>query len=162
MSCASSTTKHIRRHLFLILLALLMTALSARMANFEHLIAKMNKYYLFLACVTTIGSAVTGFWLLAPGVVAGMFTFLFLQSVFHLNVESAEFYFFTDNKLMYPGGPHFSMQKYPTVVGVLSVFFNMVGLVLYNCGMHKVRGVTCMNHVLRYVYESRVSSALRV
>ena len=91
---------------------------------------------------------VGGFWLLTPRVVAKLVTFLVAQNLFHISIESASFFFFTDNEEMYPEGPHFSTEFYTTAIGMVSTVFSLLGITSYNCCMHKVRRA--------YVYELRV------
>jgi BT1 family len=58
--------------------------------------------------------------------------FYFIQTMCAVSIEGATFYFFTDNKEQYPGGPNFSVKFYTTVVGLVGATFNLIGLWTYN------------------------------
>jgi folate/biopterin transporter len=58
-------------------------------------------------------------------------TFFLLQAVLTVNINGATFYFYTDNEIQYPEGPHFSAFFATTGVGFVSSITSLVGLYVY-------------------------------
>jgi len=68
--------------------------------------------------------------LLRP-MIAKVNAFFLVQSSMTFSISGATFYFYTDTAEQYPEGPHFSMQFYTTVLGVVSTVFTLLGIWSY-------------------------------
>merc|ERR1719263_1013088 len=69
-------------------------------------------------------------------VIAKMNAFFLVQTSLGISIQGATFYFYTDTSDQYPDGPHFSIQFFTTVLGLVSSCFSLVGLMIYNKYMH--------------------------
>eukprot|EP00927_Polykrikos_kofoidii_P063663 TRINITY_DN58525_c0_g1_i1.p1 TRINITY_DN58525_c0_g1~~TRINITY_DN58525_c0_g1_i1.p1 ORF type:complete len:576 (-),score=74.48 TRINITY_DN58525_c0_g1_i1:172-1818(-) len=78
-----------------------------------------------LVCIVLV------FVMLTKPVLGLMNAFFMLQSAFALTIEGGAFYFFTDDHVAFPAGPHFSKIFYTTGIGVVSTVFSMIGMLLY-------------------------------
>jgi hypothetical protein len=63
--------------------------------------------------------------------IARIMTFVILQNMFSFDLDTAAFFFYTDNAAQYPEGPHFSIFFYVTVMGMLSIVLGIVGTLIY-------------------------------
>lgn len=68
--------------------------------------------------------------------VAKINAFFLVQTSLGIGIGGATFYFYTDTKEQYPDGPHFSVQFFTTVLGLVSSCFSLLGLMIYNKYMH--------------------------
>ena len=134
--CASAAMGKIRRQRNLFILSLAMGGVSVSMAIIG--LTSHDQHFNFAASIAGAVIVIGGFWLLTPRLIAKLVTFFFAQNLFHVSIESASFYFFTDDEKMYPEGPHFSTEFYTTAIGIVSTVFSLIGITLYNCCMHKV------------------------
>mmetsp|Transcript_1183 Transcript_1183/g.2311 ORF Transcript_1183/g.2311 Transcript_1183/m.2311 type:complete len:563 (+) Transcript_1183:119-1807(+) len=57
--------------------------------------------------------------------------FFLLQTACSLNIGGATFYFYTDSVDQYPEGPHFTMEFYTSVLGVVGSLCSMAGIYTY-------------------------------
>merc|ERR1719213_1203669 len=65
-------------------------------------------------------------------VIAKINAFFLIQTSLGIAIGGSTFYFYTDDETQYPEGPHFSVQFYSTVLGLVSSAFSLVGLAIYN------------------------------
>lgn len=84
------------------------------------------KIALAIAVLTLISYSVV----LNP-IIAKFNAFSFITTILSLQHSSAAFYFFTDSKLEYPEGPHFSDFFVVTVMSTLGSICSLVGIYLY-------------------------------
>jgi folate/biopterin transporter len=65
-------------------------------------------------------------------VIAKINAFFLVQTSLGIGIDGATFYFYTDTAEQYPDGPHFSVQFFTTVLGLVTSLFSLAGLFLYN------------------------------
>lgn len=64
--------------------------------------------------------------------VAKINAFFLIQTSLSLQIGGSTFYFYTDGPKEYPDGPHFSVQFFTTVLGLVTSCFSLLGLITYN------------------------------
>merc|ERR1719487_2635557 len=64
--------------------------------------------------------------------VAKINAFFLVQTSMGIGIGGSTFYFYTDTPEQYPEGPHFSVQFFTTVLGLVSSMFSLLGLFIYN------------------------------
>jgi len=65
------------------------------------------------------------------GIVAKVNAFFLVQTSMAVSISGASFYFYTDTKEQYPDGPHFSIEFYTGVLGVVGTFCSLIGIMIY-------------------------------
>lgn len=90
------------------------------------------------------------FSLLLRPMIAKINAFFLIQQTFGIAISGATFYFYTDTPAQYPDGPHFSVYFFTTVLGLVSAFCSLVGLVIYNKYLKdcKYRSLLLISNVL--------------
>merc|ERR1719321_2626790 len=68
--------------------------------------------------------------------IAKINAFFLVQTSLGIGIGGATFYFYTDTPEQYPEGPHFSVQFFTTVLGLVTSLFSLAGLFIYNKYMH--------------------------
>merc|ERR1719321_589747 len=68
--------------------------------------------------------------------IAKINAFFLVQTSLGIGIGGSTFYFYTDTKEQYPDGPHFSVQFFTTILGLVSSCFSLLGLMIYNKYMH--------------------------
>jgi hypothetical protein len=68
------------------------------------------------------------FNLLLDPIFAKIQSFFIIQNMFSVSIETASFFFFTDDANSYPDGPHFSQFFYITVIGIVGSLFGLIGM----------------------------------
>jgi Na+/melibiose symporter-like transporter len=70
--------------------------------------------------------------------------------MFTISIESASFFFFTDNEKQYPEGPHFTIFFYVTIIGITASLCGAIGVIIYNRFMNnwKYRTIFICNNLL--------------
>jgi hypothetical protein len=68
--------------------------------------------------------------LLRP-VIAKVNAFFLIQTSLGFSIGGAAFYFYTDTPEQYPEGPHFSMEFFTSVLGVIGSLCSLVGIFTY-------------------------------
>jgi hypothetical protein len=91
--------------------------------------------YLFIMSLVGAPLMIGAFFLLIDHRFAKIQAFVIIQNMFSLSLDSATFFFYVDDVVQYPEGPHFSNFFYITVMGLISTFLALVGLVTYNMFM---------------------------
>jgi folate/biopterin transporter len=71
------------------------------------------------------------FSLLLRPVIAKVNAFFLLQTALSFSIGGATFYFFTDGPTEFPEGPHFSMEFFTSVLGVIGSVCSLVGILSY-------------------------------
>merc|ERR1719321_279721 len=87
-----------------------------------------------LNCIAALIVAVimlVSFSVVLSPVIAKVNAFFVLQTSMAFSVGGASFYFYTDTKEQYPEGPHFSMEFYTSVLGVVGSLCSLLGLYCY-------------------------------
>merc|ERR1719424_125062 len=64
--------------------------------------------------------------------IAKINAFFLVQTSLGIGIGGSTFYFYTDTPEQYPEGPHFSIQFFTTVLGLVTSLFSLFGLMLYN------------------------------
>jgi len=64
--------------------------------------------------------------------VAKINAFFLIQTSLGIGIGGSTFYFYTDTEEQYPEGPHFSVQFFTTVLGLVTSAFSLLGLWTYN------------------------------
>merc|ERR1719235_2864627 len=88
----------------------------------------------YVNCFAALAVAVVmllAFSLVLRPVIAKVNAFFLIQTSLGFSIGGASFYFFTDDKQMYPEGPHFSMEFYTSVLGVVGSVCSLVGIYSY-------------------------------
>jgi hypothetical protein len=89
---------------------------------------RTNAIVAVVMAVITVGS----FLLLTNPLIGKMNAFCVLQTFCAISIDGATFYFFTDNKEQFRGGPNFSIYFYTTGLGTIVAVMNLFGLWTYN------------------------------
>lgn len=84
-----------------------------------------------LAALIVAVVMLVAFSLVLRPVIAKVNAFFLLQTSLGFSVSGASFYFFTDTPKQYPEGPHFSMEFFTSVLGVVGSVFSLVGIFSY-------------------------------
>lgn len=58
--------------------------------------------------------------------------FFFIQACCVVDISGASFYFFTDNKVQYPNGPHFSKIFFASALGIYVGLLSLIGMYIYS------------------------------
>merc|ERR1719213_48725 len=82
--------------------------------------------------------------------IAKINAFFLVQTSLGIGIGGSTFYFYTDTPEQYPEGPHFSVQFFTTVLGLVSSMFSLLGLFIYNKYMHdwKYRHLLLLSNLL--------------
>jgi MFS family permease len=91
--------------------------------------------YLFIMSLVGAPLMIGAFFLLIDHRIAKIQAFVIIQNMFSLSLDSATFFFYVDDSVQYPEGPHFSNFFFITVMGLIGTFLALVGLVTYNMFM---------------------------
>jgi hypothetical protein len=85
------------------------------------------------ACAAIVVAIVMllAFSLVLRPVIAKVNAFFLLQTALTFSIGGASFYFFTDGPTQYPEGPHFSMEFFTSVLGVVGAICSLVGIASY-------------------------------
>jgi len=75
---------------------------------------------------------VGAFLLLLRPIISLMNCFFFIQTCCVVDISGASFYFFTDDAVEYPQGPHFSKIFFASGLGVCIALLNLFGMWIYN------------------------------
>lgn len=95
-------------------------------------LADLPTLWVFLAALVGAPVMIGALFALIDGRIARIQTFVILQNMCSLSIDSAAFFFYTDDAEAYPEGPHFSPFFYVTVLGVVGTLLTVVGVALYN------------------------------
>jgi hypothetical protein len=108
-----------------------------------------TKYYLLFSIICGIAIIIV-FNVLFPPIYAKIQTFFIIQNMFSVSIEAGSFFFFTDDEISYPDGPHFSQFFYITVIGIVGSIFGLLGILLYRLFMTKwkYRQLFIVNNIL--------------
>jgi len=71
------------------------------------------------------------FSLVLRPIIAKVNAFFLLQTALSFSIGGASFYFFTDGPTQYPEGPHFSMEFFTSVLGVIGSLCSLAGILSY-------------------------------
>lgn len=115
---ASHTAKMIRRQPEIIFLSIFMAVVVMGMGAAGVILEDITVN--FLLAVSLGFSVLFAFAMLLRPLISAMTITAFIQTAFSLSIEGATFYFFTDNDMQYPDGPHFSAFFYTTVMGLVA------------------------------------------
>lgn len=127
---ASHTAKMIRRQPEIIFLSIFMALVVMGMGVAGVILEDITVN--FLLAVSLGFSVLFAFAMLLRPLISAMTITAFIQTAFSLSIEGATFYFFTDNDMQYPDGPHFSAFFYTTVMGLVAGICALTGLWTYN------------------------------
>jgi hypothetical protein len=105
---------------------------------------ELPSYGVFIVSLLAAPVMIGAFFLLADRRIALIQTFVILQSMCGLSIDSALFFFYTDDSLAFPQGPNFSPFFYVTVMGSLSAVLGLVGVWTYIVWLHDWR----LRHIL--------------
>ena len=93
--------------------------------------------WLFVFSLVSSLSMMLCFFLMIDRRIALIQIFVILQNMFTISIDSAAFFFYTDQVAQYPEGPHFSNFFFVTVMGVIAIGFSILSHILYNLFMTK-------------------------
>jgi hypothetical protein len=93
------------------------------------------------------------FSLVLRPVIAKVNAFFLLQSSLGFSTSGATFYFYTDTAEMYANGPHFSMEFYTSVLGLVASVCSLFGVFSYQRWMRgwKYRNLLLMTNLVMCV-----------
>lgn len=86
----------------------------------------------FVGALATMVIVLVSFSVVLRPSIAKMNAFFLVQTSLGLSIGGATFYFYTDGPKQYKNGPHFSIQFFTTVLGLVTSFCSLAGLMLYN------------------------------
>lgn len=92
----------------------------------------VDTVYLLISSIFSALLMILLYFLLIDIRIAKIMTFIILQNMFSISIDSASFYFYTDSVDQYPEGPHFDIFFYVIVMGVFGIGLAIIGIVLYN------------------------------
>mmetsp|Transcript_65102 Transcript_65102/g.121323 ORF Transcript_65102/g.121323 Transcript_65102/m.121323 type:complete len:578 (-) Transcript_65102:46-1779(-) len=95
-------------------------------------LANLSMWTNMVIASTCLVVLVSAFQLVLRPDIAKLNTFFVLQASCTVGIRGATFYFYTDDEAAFPGGPHFSMEFFTTVLGLTSSVFSIIGLYAYN------------------------------
>lgn len=106
--------------------------------------------YLFLSSIISGIIMIIAFHYLVNPIFAKIQTFFIIQNMFTISIDSATFFFYTDDNIQFPEGPHFTIFFYITILGITGSFFGFIGIVIYNYFMKdwKYRNVFVITNLL--------------
>ncbi len=138
----------IKKEWKLYLLAFLICILTIILGLFG--LFKMKTKYLFFSSIICGIILIIAFNYLVSPMFAKIQTFFIIQNMFTISIESATFFFFTDNNIQYPEGPHFSLFFYITVLGITGSLCGFFGILTYNIFMKdwKYRNILLITNLL--------------
>lgn len=84
-----------------------------------------------IASIVVASVMLVAFSVVLKPVIAKVNAFFLLQTALGVSIGGASFYFYTDTAEMYREGPHFSLQFYTSVLGVVGSIFSLLGIWLY-------------------------------
>lgn len=90
----------------------------------------------FYGALSIMAIILVAFSVLLRPEVAKINAFFLVQTSFGIGIGGSTFYFYTDTAEQYPEGPHFSIQFFTTVLGLVTSLFSLLGLMIYNKYMH--------------------------
>merc|ERR1719161_3454652 len=90
----------------------------------------------FYGALCTMLVVLVAFSVVLRPVIAKINAFFLIQTSLGVAIGGSTFYFYTDTPEQYPDGPHFSIQFFTTVLGLVTSVFSLIGLVIYNKYMH--------------------------
>jgi hypothetical protein len=86
----------------------------------------------FVGALVTMIVVLVSFSVVLRPEIAKMNAFFLVQTSLGLSIGGATFYFYTNGPAQYKNGPHFSVQFFTTVLGMVGSVCSLVGLMLYN------------------------------
>merc|ERR1719272_1214406 len=86
----------------------------------------------FIGALVTMIVVLVAFSVVLRPSIAKMNAFFLVQTSLGLSVGGATFYFYTNGPAQYKNGPHFSVQFFTTVLGLVGSVCSLIGLFLYN------------------------------
>lgn len=91
-------------------------------------------------CALSVAAIVlTAFSIALRPMIAKVNAFFLLQTSLSFSIGGASFYFYTDKPESYAAGPHFSMEFYTSVLGVVGAVFSLLGIYTYQRYMREWR-----------------------
>lgn len=112
---------------------------------------------------------ISAFLALLRPIISLMNCFFFIQTCCAVDISGASFYFFTNDSVQYPDGPHFSRMFFASGLGVCVSALNLVGMYLYNRYMQHWRyhgmfifanTLLCLVHLASLMVYTRSNVAL--
>jgi len=86
----------------------------------------------FVGALVTMIVVLVAFSVVLRPEIAKMNAFFLVQTSLGLSIGGASFYFYTNGPAQYKDGPHFSVQFFTTVLGMVGSVCSLIGLMLYN------------------------------
>lgn len=87
---------------------------------------------LFVFSLMSSGVMIFSFFVLCERNIAKIQTYVILQNTFSISLDSAAFFFYTDDSSQFPEGPHFSNFFYVTWMGLIAVGFYIFSQSIYS------------------------------
>jgi hypothetical protein len=83
------------------------------------------------AAITVAIVMLVAFSILLRPIIAKVNAFFLVQTSLGFSIGGAAFYFYTDTPEQYPEGPHFSMEFFTSVLGIIGSICSLVGIFTY-------------------------------
>ena len=96
---------------------------------------KFNAKWLFSFSLAGNAFMIIAFHVLIDPLIAMIMTFMIVQNMCSISIETANFFFLTDSVEQYPEGPHFSVTFYVSVMGIVGSSCSILGMLSYNMFM---------------------------
>eukprot|EP00927_Polykrikos_kofoidii_P014653 TRINITY_DN16462_c0_g1_i1.p1 TRINITY_DN16462_c0_g1~~TRINITY_DN16462_c0_g1_i1.p1 ORF type:complete len:553 (-),score=45.60 TRINITY_DN16462_c0_g1_i1:44-1702(-) len=109
-----------------------------------------DAYWCFLASIVVLCMLPAALFVFLRPAIAKVSMFHLIQVSLNISINGATFYFYTDLPYQYPQGPHFSIQFYTDVLGVVGSCCSLVGLVFYRKFLAdwSFRSILCLSNVM--------------
>ncbi len=119
-------------------------------------IFELDTVYLLISSIFCALIMILLFFLMIDHRIAKIQTFIILQNMFSISLESAAFYFYTDKEDQFPAGPHFDTEFYVIIMGCFAIFLAIVSTMTYNFFMSEwnYQDVFFMTNVLYIIFSS--------
>jgi len=103
-----------------------------------------------IAALTVATVMLVAFSVLLRPLIAKVNAFFLVQTSLGFSIGGASFYFYTDSPEKYHAGPHFSMEFYTSVLGIVGSVFSLVGIYSYQRYMRnwKYQNLMLMTNVV--------------
>jgi len=103
-----------------------------------------------VAAIFVAFTMLAAFSLVLRPVIAKVNAFFLVQTSLTLSISGASFYFFTDTPEQYPEGPHFSVEFFTSVLGIVGSVCSLIGIYSYQQYMKDwtYRGLLLMTNVV--------------
>ena len=121
------------RNIFLLGIIITVISLTSSLIGFLN----VPTLVLFIFSLLSSMAMIFCFFMMIDRRIALIQIFVILQNMFTISIDSAAFFFYTDQEEQFPEGPHFSNFFFVTIMGVIAIVFSICSHIFYNLFMTK-------------------------